>query len=310
MQINCKMGFAHEMTAYICAIGLGFVNLSCCTSIATPTNNDFMKKTLLTLGLCALSLAGANAQNLYLKLSAGAGIGTANAAMRTEATTNDNGVTTTKVSSGSLGSGGQFGFAAGYAISDVVNLEVGGQYLLGFNQTSTSTTSTTSSTTISYTRQWRVIPQVIFNIGDSDFQPYTRFGVVVPVGGKTVTEMSSTTTLLGVSSTTDRVLESRGTFSLGWTSGAGVRKNLGDRSFVYADLGFQSLSIGAKTRSMVMYKVDGRDVLPDLTTAQKETEFVREYTPTTPDASKPSQTTRTWSPFSNLALTVGLQINL
>lgn len=268
-----------------------------------------MKKAFI-LALCVMTLSALQAQQMYLKLSAGAGIGTANSDLRNQATTNDNGVTTTKVGAGSFGSGGQFGFAAGYSLSDHFDVELGGQYLMGFGQKSTSSSSTTTSTTTSYTRQWRVIPQVIFNIGDSEFQPYTRFGVVLPVGGKTVTEQSTTTTLLGVSSTVDATLESRGTLSLGWTSGVGVRKNLGDRSFFYADLGFQSLSIGAKSREMVLYKVDNRDVLPDLPVSIKETEFVRELTSSTPDATKPTQTLRTWSPFSNLALTVGLQINL
>lgn len=267
------------------------------------TNQYHMKKIVLSVALVAGIAASASAQALYIKLNGGGALRAAGTEMGYDVDGS-----TSKVNRGSLGSGLLLGGAVGYNVSDNLSAELGATYLSGFKQKSSYKSSGNTSTSETYAKQWRLTPSAVFRFGDNDLQPYTKIGVIIPVMNKII---SSSETQNTGSTTTKITRETSTGLSLGWLGALGVQKSFGERSALFVEAGFQSLSLGTRKSVATDWRVDGRDVLVDQNTYSKETEYVKELTSSgSIDTNKARQDLRSYMPFSNVNLNIGLQINL
>jgi hypothetical protein len=141
---------------------------------------------------------------------------------------------------------------------------------------------------------------------------YSRFGIFVPVAGKTV--VTSTDSKFMGSYSLDMEAESKGSLSIGVVAALGYSINLGDNLSIFGELQYSGLSSRSGTYKLTKYELNGKDNLDNLTTYQKEVEYVDEINSssnntaynTNIDPDKPKEELKTTSPFSAVAINVGV----
>lgn len=264
-----------------------------------------MKKIILSTVLVAGLAAGASAQSLYLKLNGGVGLRAAGSAI----SANVDGSKTTAERT-SLGAGWLMGGAVGYNVSDKLSAELGISFLSGFKQEFTNKQTSSTYTESWQTKQWRLTPSAVFRFGEGELQPYTRVGMIIPVKNK-ITTIEETQNSAGTPANVKVTSDLTTRLSLGWIAGIGVQKSLGERSAVFVEAGFQSLSLATKTQKATDYRVDGRDVMVDQKKYKLEYDFEKTLDNNgTFNENEPTKALRTFLPYSNFNLNIGLQINL
>lgn len=235
-----------------------------------------MKKGLL-LGALLLGAGAVSAQNLYVGLQAGYGIGTPSEVVGSTTVVTSSGQTETNVY-GTYGAGTNIGLNVGYMFSEHVGAELGFNYFLGSTVESVNTTVPTGTVTVnSKSTQFRLAPSLIVTTG-GDLALYGKGGLVLPVGGSTVTEYRDSGTNPFVGSV-EQDYESKGAMSLGFQGAMGVSYNLSDKLSLFGEVGAVNLRIKGETRTTTAYKVDGTDQMSNLDTYDKEVVYVEELGP-------------------------------
>jgi hypothetical protein len=218
-----------------------------------------------------------------------------------------------------LGKGFNFAAAFGYMFNDFIGAEVQVSYLAGGktnaeevykdiviqNGMSSSTTETYRTTYSS--NMLRITPSLVVQGNLGKFNPYAKLGLLLGFGSATLQQDAI---LMGSNS----VLEAKLNGGLSY----GVNSRLG---FLYSPGGSVSYFVEAQiiamnycpTKGEIMkYTVNGDDILGDLTTSEREVEFVDSTSSTDffEDPNKPSQSLKMALPFSSIGVNVGVRFNL
>lgn len=314
--------------------------------------------------LFALSLAAfmqVEAQKLYVNLHTGYSIPTTRESFastnftQTQYATNNNVIqkTSDELVATTLGSGSQFGLALGYQLTEHLALELGAHYLNGTQQSAhgdvTINYGDPSPTRVSHvdvdirrkTTQIRVTPSVVIRGGGmfKVLYPYARFGLMMPVGGKTISEVSrhfthpdTVTMLLGYTndSTVYSQYKTKGQVNIGLQSALGVQLKFGIIG-VFVEVAHQALSVRADKSTLLKHTRNGKDATDLLTPYDKSTQFVDKITSESnniiynpgafadPDLSnndpyegagyqKTKEDLRVVGQYSNIGLNIGLQV--
>ena len=195
---------------------------------------------------------------------------------------------------GTIGGGLTAGINLGYNITEYLSFDLGGQYLLGSQVTESDITGPNGMHLKEEmkTNQFRLIPSLIIKTGEGKVKPFARFGLVIPVAGKTVREHSSYDAtpeafhipVPGTMAQQNYTYEFKGAVSLGFDAGLGIAYELSENICMTAELNYTSLRIKTKSGTMTAYKADidlgGTNIatlgMNDLPTLMKEINFVDE----------------------------------
>lgn len=273
-----------------------------------------MKKLQLSLFAVAMFMyMGADAQYVRVGFGYHGGSVSTTEGMETVVTSTSSSQKAVNLSSGK---GIPVTAAFGMDIMDNVGFEFGLNYLLGSDQTAADVdfqpTSTTTMVTTKST-QLRLTPALVLHTDNDGMNMYSRFGVILPVMGKT----TITNEEKNSAGTTKSVIESSGNASLGWTGAFGVTFEAGDALQIFAELEGINLAILGKSQELVEYSNPAGTSIDDLPESAKMTNFVEELTESSNyegspnfDPAKATEALARKSSFSSFGINIGVIIPL
>ena len=146
-------------------------------------------------------------------------------------------------------------------ITDYFGVELEIYYFQGFRQDYGSDLSPINDTyeRRGYSYQLRAVPSLVVQAPDGKFQPYARFGVLIPFWGQTVLEEERFNAATGQSNS--RQININGKFSLGFESSIGLQYNFNDKLGIYLHAtytGFESDLIMLKSLKILQRRAMGR----------------------------------------------------
>lgn len=171
----------------------------------------------------------------------------------------------------SYGRGGNVSFAVGYNINPYFGVELGFNYLLGAYVKSTQVFDnilTLGKNTVINTKTrsngLSITPSIIVYGAkkESKVVPYARLGLILPVAGKTVhvIDVNSPQALFGSATLTSQlVVETQSTVSLGFQGGVGVQYRALKFMNVWGEVNGVYLDVRAKTSTLTKYTIDSRN---------------------------------------------------
>lgn len=279
-----------------------------------------MKKTSRIIAAIAVSLFATNAiaQGPYVKVNAGYNFGLNS----TIATTGEN-AWNPPTNSGSyeakklnFGKGINLDGAFGFMVNKNVGFELGLSYLLGgkteLTEKSTGPSSIDNDKISFSSSMFRINPSVVLSAGFEKINPYAKFGLLVGFGSiKMASEFIETNVPTSTVTTTKITHKLNGGLALGFNSAFGIEYLLNEKMAIFGELSLNNLTYAPKKGLITEYTVDGVDQLPNLTTNDKEIEFVDSYTFNSaspiPDSS-PDVEIKENMPFNSFGLNFGIKI--
>lgn len=180
----------------------------------------------------------------YLRAGAGAGFNVGQDAFTLPALERDssNAIAVQQTVFGSFGQGARFSIAGGYMITPYFGVELELYYFQGFKQDYGSSTGpiSTQYNRTGYSYQMRATPSLVVQAPTGKFQPYARFGVLLPFWGKTVLEESWS---FANQSSRAKQTDIDGKLSVGFESSIGVQYNINDNLGIYIQATYTGLRI-------------------------------------------------------------------
>lgn len=199
----------------------------------------------------------------YIRAGAGAGFNVGQDAFAIPALQRDsnNVITAQRTVFGSFGQGARFSVAGGYMITPYFGVELEIYYFQGFKQeygsdNGASATRSTQYSRTGYSYQMRATPTLIVQAPEGKFQPYAKFGVLLPFFGKTVLEESWE---YAVGGSRAKQTDVDGKFSVGFESSIGLQYNVNDNLGIY----LQATYTGLRIRSDKALIVKDESVAPN-----------------------------------------------
>ncbi len=263
-----------------------------------------MKKNLL-LGIMLLVATGLSAQ-MYV----GLGFGYHLAAQNQVLGSSYNSAGDESNIYGSMGNGFIPALKFGYMFNDNWGFELGFSALFGAKNLVGEDMEVPSGYTsyeekiYAQARGYRLMPSFVFK---TDAGVYSRVGLIVPLGGKTMVYDDVSYSVAGTSGTISAERENHGFFTLGFTGALGYGYELNDQMTIFGEFEYVGLRFYGKTASITKYEVNGADKLADLKPIQKETEFVDEVkTGDNQDPEKPYKALKSATPYSSFGINLGL----
>jgi hypothetical protein len=223
--------------------------------------------------------------------------------------TMDSTTSTLKQINASLGKGLTVEGAFGYMFTKNIGAELGISYLFGAKVTAKDTY--TDGSTADYTlsaKMFRINPSVVIACGFNKINPYAKFGLIISFGSITYKEDHN-------ESGSTEVMETKlnGGMTFGLNAGAGVIFKLSKLLSLFGEIDMVNLSYAPTKGKLTEFTINGTDQLPNLTTSEKEIDFVDRYTSDSknprPD-SEPRQELKQKFPFGSIGLNIGLRISL
>lgn len=279
-----------------------------------------MKKTSRIIAAIAVSLFATNAiaQGPYVKVNAGYNFGlNSTIATKSERTWNPpTNSGTYEALNINFGKGINLDGAFGFMVNKNVGFELGLSFLLGgkteITDKYTGTTSIDNDKITFTSSMFRINPSVVLSAGFEKINPYAKFGLLVGIGSiKMSSEYVETNIPTNTSTTTKTTQKLNGGLALGFNSAFGVEYMLNEKMSIFGELNLNNLSYAPKKGEIIELTVDGVDQLPNLTTNDKEIEFVDSYTfssaSPTPDSS-PDIEIKENMPFNSFGLNFGIKI--
>lgn len=288
------------------------------------------KKSLFTALLATLVAVSANAQGFYLRLGPGytgkgAGIGLFGSESSYDRATNGSTkLISSKPLSFSLGRGFNFNVTPGYMFNEFIGAELDINLLFGsktLTDKSTTTGSGYSRTNVSESRLQGgafLSPSIIITTGgEGKLKPYARFGVVVNLAGKVVSDENYELKNGSNTETTVSTQETKLSAGLGLVGGLGINYAMSDKISLYAEVTANSISAYNKSSEYTAYEekengtVTGK--LSDWKTYNKQTNYVKELTSASngqekTDLDKAADDLRSKLNLSSFGLRIGVKI--
>lgn len=207
----------------------------------------------------------------------------------------------------SLGKGLNIGGAFGYMFNKNIGAELGVSYLLGGKSKAKDTyTGSTSDYTLS-SKMLRINPTLVIASGFEKINAYAKFGLVIGSGSIMYEYNDSDDGDIEV-----RKIKFNGGIAFGLSSGVGAMFNLSDKMLFYGELNMINLSYAPTKGEVTESTYNGSDELINLTTREKEIEFVDSYTYSLSNPqidSQPSKELKQKLPFGSFGFNIGLRIN-
>jgi hypothetical protein len=255
-----------------------------------------MRKILLIV--VAISFATVMNAQFYIGVNAGYGVGAGKSAIGSETS----GTKTTNIY-GSFGKGINLGLNPGFMFTENLGVQFGVNYLMGGTQTLYKDANEIME---GKSNGLRLTPQLVVKLENG---LYSRFGMIVPVMGKTVvTDVDND--YYGSGQKLEAEFESVGSFSTGFIGSVGYGYKMSDNMTLFGEVEYISLLIKSGTRTITKYDVAGVDQLANMTTSQKETEYVDEIdSATVTTTSEPSKALKDKTVFSSFGVNFGIIMN-
>ncbi|MEM7041027.1 MAG: hypothetical protein AAF570_28950, partial [Bacteroidota bacterium] len=175
--------------------------------------------------------------------------------------------TTTRetVNYGTFGGGVPLFLDLTYMFSETFGVHLGMEYLNGIGSTTSSlSTETTGRLETYFGRQLRLLPSVVIKGGGEGLRPFVRFGPTLPLTTTTFVE-TDFREFQGTDSA--RTTLSRGKIAgksrLGFHAVLGLQYPLNDKVSLAAELSAVAQRIRATSGELVLYEVDGQNMLAD-----------------------------------------------
>lgn len=158
----------------------------------------------------------------------------------------------------------------------------------------------------------RITPALVVNVPVNSVNLYGRMGVALGMMPSVVNTCKKTD---GSTPGTEEMEEKySGGMGLGLSSAVGLGFGLSDKLHLFAELNSISMTYRPQKSIVTKEMVAGKDELPDMTTREKETEYVKEYDSSNkPSDSQPSVELLTNDfnfPFSSVGVNVGVRFML
>ena len=207
----------------------------------------------------------------------------------------------------SLGKGLNFGGTFGYMFNKHIGAELGISYLLGGKSKAKYEYSGGTTDLSISSNMFRIIPSIVIESGLEDINPYARFGLVIGMGS-VIYEYEDT----DHGDIEQQKMKLNGGVALGLNAAIGALFSLNDNISLFGEINMYNLSYAPTKGELTEATYKGVNYLPDLTTSEKEIEFVNSYTITNtpPPESQPRQLLKKKLPFGSVGINVGVRIAL
>ncbi len=206
----------------------------------------------------------------------------------------------------SLGKGLNFGGTFGYMFNKNIGAELSVSYLLGGESKAKDTyTGGTTEYTLS-AKMLRFNPSLVVASGLEKINPYAKFGLIIGSGS----------VLYGINDkdggdVSVLKFELNGGLALGLNAAIGIAFNLNEKMSFFSELNMVNLSYAPEKGQVTEATFNGTDMLPELTTSEKEIEFVDSYTinyNNPPADSQPTKELKPKLPFGSIGINIGVKI--
>jgi hypothetical protein len=208
----------------------------------------------------------------------------------------------------SLGKGLNFGATIGNMFNEHVGAELGFNYLMGGKSKASDEYMNGAKTDyVLMARMGRVIPAVVIAAGGEKIDPYAKFGVVISLGSVKYEIEDNNNGNVSI----DKWCYS-GCVALGFMGAVGAKFPLSNNMRLFAEINTINLSYAPKKGELKESTVNGEDRLPDLSTREKEIEFVDQitydYEGGNQSDSDPTQILKQKFPLGSVGINLGLEI--
>lgn len=245
-------------------------------------------------------------------------------AFSSNTTINGNSVSVTSQSI-SRGSGVSAGVYGGYMVTKNIGFELGVSEKFSSSNTSTGTTSTADSfpprattTTTIHTAKAGLLsltPGIRLMVGDGKLKVYTVTGLIFAFPSAVTFENNSTSTTTSssgsVTNVSDEIYTYSGGMIIGFHGAAGIVYMLSDKIGIFGEVfgNIQNWAPGQRLITTDTY--NGADVLNNLTTNEKQTNYESSYTYSTNASTpgSPAQSPKIYLPFSSWGINIGVHFS-
>lgn len=216
----------------------------------------------------------------------------------------------------SLGKGFDIGGTYGYMFNENLGVELDISYLIGSQYKVTREFESDARTdSIEYalsSNMLRFNPSIVITSGFEKFNPYAKFGMIIGVGRIMYEKKRINMHMTYIKE--ENTMKFNGGIALGLSSSIGVMYDLNDKMSLFGEAKMINLSYAPEKGEMTEHIVNGEDRLSELTTREKEIDFVDSYTEnygtnTTPE-SEPRKELKQKFPYGSLSVNVGFMLSL
>ncbi len=271
---------------------------------------------IITAFALMIAAGGANAQSFFVEVDAGYGFSNASQEIDYNSVTNDNGTTTSwsdELIAGSFGKGINMGLNLGYMFNENFGAGLNMNYLMGatyeFSYSYTAVGYNSSTTGTYKANMTRIMPSLIVQ-GSGEIAPYARLGIVLGMGSKVVYDEDYSNSN---GDTEKYIYEVNEGLAMGTSAEVGVNVKFSENLSFIACLRGVNMNWSPNHGVLTTYNVNGIDVLPLLTTRDKEAVYLDEVSgtsPSTPNESQPDEQLRFYLPFSSIGFNIGVRYTL
>ncbi|MCK4662063.1 MAG: outer membrane beta-barrel protein [Bacteroidales bacterium] len=266
-------------------------------------------KTLLMVFVISLFTSSLFPQGVYVSVNAGYGINMSSHNLEYFGFYNYTSGNTSRTYEQvyvSLGKGLNFGGTFGLMFNKNLGAELGVSYLLGGKSIAKDEyVGGTTDYTIS-SKMLRLMPSIVIASGLEGINPYAKFGLIISSGSIIFDLEDKDSGDISIMK-----VKFDGGLALGLNAGIGVQFNMSDNISLFSEINMISLSYAPTKGEVIEATYNGTDMLPDMTTRQKEAEFVDSYTynsSSPPPDSQPDQELKQKLPFGSFGVNFGLKI--
>ncbi len=268
-----------------------------------------VKYLLAALFAAAIALP-AQSQNAYVGIQAGYGFGFSKQNMSYFDFKNSSGTSSQYTDEQlyvSFGKGLNFGLNAGYMFNKYLGADLGLSYLHGGETKSKKNYPDKVIDASLSARMLRLSPSIRLTAGLSKVNPYARFGLIIGMGSVWYEEEEN-----DAGDITRIRVKLDGGLAFGLSSAIGATYTVSDKVSLFSELNLVNMSYAPNKAITVEASKNGKDLLPEFTTSEKEKQFVDKLSRdnnTTPPLSEPTQQLKQKLPFGSVGLNVGVVFN-
>ena len=266
---------------------------------------------ITTIAVFALLLSHSAKAQIYIDLGVGYGAPALRQLVAVEYNSTQNSSTFKGIYS-SLGQGIQPQLVVGYKINPNTGIEIGYGFLLGSKisadiNDASNPNFTETGTQEMYARMHRLSLGTRVAYTEGNIHPYIRMGIIFGVGAKVISTTETTTTGPSFNETYSREEEYTGGLSIGFTTGLGLRYHISESFGIYLEAGLIAQNYSPAHSEITRFDIDGQDQLGGMTTRQKQTDYVDEFTDSgSPIDGEPDQDLKFHLPMSSWAISAGV----
>jgi len=207
----------------------------------------------------------------------------------------------------SLGKGFVVEGAVGYMFNKYVGAELGVSYLLGSKTTTKQVLYGSIRNNSLSANMLRINPSVVFAVSFDEFDTYAKLGLIIGFG-KIMYEDDYTSSG-GIVLTEKMVLN--GGLAWGLNAGVGAIYSISKMLSLFGEVNMVNLSYSPTKGKLTESILNGTNRLPNMTTREKEIDFVDNYSTNAAIAtthSEPRKELKESFPFGSVGINAGIQI--